>query len=102
MDPAVFRKATAKSIKITDAYDVAAFYMVWFCLKSKGFLCWFSRTQMQKVVRRRKRRKKRNTRKRRNTRSIRNRKRKRVEKKRVEWWQEDTDRKQSQILIRKR
>lgn len=55
---------------------------------------------MQKVVRRRKRRKKRNTRKRRNTRSIRNRKRRRVEKKRVEGQQED--RKQSQILIRKR
>lgn len=57
---------------------------------------------MQKVVRRRKRRKKRNTRKRRSTRSIRNRKRRRVEKKRVEGLEEDTDRKQSQTLTRKR
>lgn len=61
-----------------------------------------TRTLMQKVVRRRKRRKKRNTRKIRNTRSIRNRKRRRVEKKRVVGRQEDMDRKQSQTLTRKR
>lgn len=72
-----------------------------YCM-SQNIFSLFCRTQMQKVVKRRKRRKRRNTRKRKNTRSIRNRRRRRVEKKRVEGWQEDTDRKQSQTLTRKR